>query len=165
MKTKKALTQKEELFCIYFVKSRDARYAAAKAGYTVNIEKTAVKLLLKKNVKERLKELEKQRTAKLSEVTEGFRKIAFGSVADAVALALLEEKPTREELERLDLSMISDIKIPKTGGIEIKFFDRLKALEKLNEISSLCESESGSDFLSALENSARALHSDGEGIG
>ena len=164
MKTKKTLSQKEELFCIYFAGSRDSRCAAAKAGYTGNVQRTAVKLLSKKNVKEKIKELEKQRTARLSEVTEGFRKIAFGSVADAVALAMCEEAPKREELEGLDLSMISDIKIPKAGGIEIKFFDRLKALEKLGEISSLCESESGSDFLSALETSARALHSDGEGV-
>ena len=165
MKTKKALSQKEELFCIYFVKSRDARCAAAKAGYLVNNEKSAVKLLLKKNIQQRLKELESTRSAQLSEVTEGFRKIAFGGVTDAVALALYDEKPSKQELEALDLSMISDIKIPKSGGIEIKFFDRIKALEKLNEISSSNQSQASSDFLSALENSAKALHSDGEDIG
>lgn len=162
MKSKKALTSKEELFCLYFLNSRNLRLSAAKAGYSGNCEKAALKLLCKKHIKERLKELEKQRSLKLCEITEGYRKLAFGSVCDAVRIALSQEVPSNEELEALDLTLVSDIKIPKSGGIEIKFFDRLKALDRLCEISSIEKSETGSDFLQALERSARALDSDGE---
>ena len=82
-------------------------------------------------------------------------------VADAVSLMLCDELPNKATLETLDLSMVSDIKRPKGGGLEIKFFDRLKALDRLCEISSAVQSKSSSDFLSALENSAKALHPDG----
>ena len=70
--------------------------------------------------------------------------------------------PSKQEVEKLDLFMISDIKRPKGGGLEIKFFDRLKALDRLCEISSATQEKNSSDFLTALENSARALHTDGE---
>ena len=44
----------------------------------------------------------------------------------------------------------------KGGDIELKFFDRLKALEKLQSISSESESEDNS-FYSAIEKGASAL--------
>ncbi|MBQ2774708.1 MAG: terminase small subunit [Clostridia bacterium] len=162
MKNQKKLSTKEELFCLYFSSSRDPRGSAAKAGYTLFPERSAEKLLASSAILKRLDELQQQRRASLAEVTEGYRKLAFGSIADAISLITAEQLPTKQELEKLDLSMISDIKCPKSGGLEIKFFDRLKALDKLCEISSAVQNESSSDFLSALEKSARALHSDGE---
>ena len=35
----------------------------------------------------------------------------------------------------MDLFLVSEIKRPKDGSMEIKFFDRLKALEKLTDDS------------------------------
>lgn len=67
----------------------------------------------------------------------GYYRMAFGGVADALKL-LYTENPTDEQLSEMDLFMISEIKKPKDGMLEIKFFDRLKALEKL-------ESKSGAD--------------------
>ena len=61
----------------------------------------------------------------------------FGNISDAVSLLYIE-RPTAEQLKAMDLFMISEIKKPKDGMLEIKFFDRLKALEKL-------ESKSGAD--------------------
>ena len=163
MKNQDTLSTKEELFCLYFVASRDPRGSAAKAGYTILPDRAAQKLIASDAVSKRLNELEQQRRANLAEVTEGYRKLAFGSIADAISLITSDELPTKKELEKLDLSMISDIKRPKGGGLEIKFFDRLKALDKLCEISSAAHNENSSDFLSALEKSARALHTDGGG--
>ena len=162
MKNSKKLSAKEELFCLYFAGSRDPRGSAARAGYSLSPERAAAKLLSGVAVRKRIEELQNQRSANLAEVTEGYRKLAFGSVADAVSLMLCDELPDKATLETLDLSMVSDIKRPKGGGLEIKFFDRLKALDRLCEISSAVQSKSSSDFLSALENSAKALHPDGE---
>lgn len=53
--------------------------------------------------------------------------------------------------------MVSDIKCPKSGGIEVKFFDRLKALDRLCELSNAASAGESPDFLTALERSARAL--------
>lgn len=109
------------------------------------------------------KTLENERDAKLAEVTEGYRRLAFGSVADAVKLILSDELPDGSEIEKLDLTMVSDIKCPKNGGIEVKFFDRLKALDRLCELSNAASAGENSDFLCALDRSARALRGDDAG--
>jgi hypothetical protein len=61
-------------------------------------------------------------------------------------------------MEGLELFNVSEIKRPKGGGIEIKFFDRMKALERLGE---MCDGGKGDDsalpFYLALEKSASAL--------
>ena len=149
MKKKEPLSPKEENFCRFFVASREPRASAARAGYSVHPE-----------IKRRITKLENERDAKLAEVTEGYRRLAFGSVADAVKLILSDELPDGSEIEKLDLTMVSDIKRPKGGGLEVKFFDRLKALDRLCELSNAASAGENSDFLSALDRSARALRGD-----
>lgn len=87
------------------------------------------------------------------EYNEGLRKIAFGDIHDAIKLLFAEEDTILDELKTLDLFNISEIKRPKGGGMEIKFFDRIKALEKLGEISQRSTSEVAG-FYSALEKGA-----------
>lgn len=60
----------------------------------------------------------------------GYYRLAFGGVSDALRL-LYMDNPDGEQLAKMDLFMISEIKKPKDGMLEIKFFDRLRALEKL----------------------------------
>ena len=52
---------------------------------------------------------------------------------------------------------MAEIKKPKGGGLEIKFFDRIKALEKLGEISETSQDNSAIPFYEALEKSAASL--------
>lgn len=155
MKKKEPLSPKEENFCRFFVASREPRASAARAGYSVHPERTAMRLLADPEIKRRI--------AKLAEVTEGYRRLAFGSVADAVKFILSDELPDGSEIEKLDLTMVSDIKRPKGGGLEVKFFDRLKALDRLCELSNAASAGENSDFLSALDRSARALRGDDAG--
>ena len=85
--------------------------------------------------------------------------MAFGGVADALKL-LYTENPTDEQLSEMDLFMISEIKKPKDGMLEIKFFDRLKALEKLG---SQQENSAGvSGLFDAIGRGAKTLGSDGD---
>jgi hypothetical protein len=51
--------------------------------------------------------------------------------------------------------MVSEIKKPKEGALEIKFFDRFKALEKLAEETN--DDKKSLPFYEALENGAKAL--------
>ena len=84
----------------------------------------------------------------------GYERLAFGSVSDAVKL-IFSENPNNLNLDNFDLFNISEIKRPKDGSMEIKFFDRLKALEKLE---SLCNTnDKSTPFYRALEESAIAL--------
>lgn len=152
---KKELTSKEQLFCTYYCLDRNGREAAAKSGYR-SPQKSAAKLLRRKDVIAFIKSTDEKAKKRNSDIEAGYYRLAFGCVADAVRL-LFDETITAEEIEKLDLFAVSEIKKQKGGGIEIKFFDRLKALEKLE---SLCLSETGSGiktFYSAIEKGAQAL--------
>ncbi len=95
----------------------------------------------------------KKKTPK-EEICDGYRQLAFGTVQDAVALLFAGEQEIAEKLSGYNLFNVSEIKRPKGGGMEIKFFDRLKALEKLWEFSEMTSSEPVSFYL-ALEESAK----------
>ena len=67
------------------------------------------------------------------------------------------------EISWLDLMNVSDLKRPKGGGLEIKFFDRIKALEHLSELNQAKTAQEGAvPFYKALERGARALTAAGE---
>ena len=66
---------------------------------------------------------EKERSSQ-DKLRQGFERLAFGSVTDAVRL--LFEEGTTSSLEGMDLFNVSEIKRLKGGGMEIKFADRLK---------------------------------------
>ena len=127
---KKGLTEKERLFCFYFAEDGDARGCAARAGFSVAPKRSAARLLGREEIRAELAKLEKEKKA-VNAVERGLMRLAFGSVADAMRLMLCEDSLTADEIEKLDLFNVSEIKRPKGGGLEIKFFDRLRALEKL----------------------------------
>lgn len=161
MAGKQGITAKEALFCQYYASGRDARAAAAKAGYRLWPEKTATKLLEKRGVQKQIQSIAEKRTVTAQEVREGYRRLAFGSVADALSLLWMEEVPSQETLECMDLFVVSDIKRPKAGGLEIKFFDRLRALEKLDVCTQVTDKSTAQDFLAALDSSAKQMKQTG----
>jgi len=125
------LTVREKLFCVYFASTADIEHSAKCAGYDKEPLKKGQALLLKREVVDEIATLSKNRERAMSEVTQLFyEKLAFGSIADAVSL-LYMDSPTKEQLSKMDLYMVQEIKKPKDGAMEIKFFDRLKALEKI----------------------------------
>lgn len=137
------LTAREKLFCILFASSRDERGSAARAGYKVSPQKAAARLLGREDIRCEIEALGASRRLGSNEVCEGLRRLAFGSCADAVRLMLCEAAPSAEKIEQLDLFNVAEIKKPKGGGLEIKFFDRLKALEKLAAIGGAAQPEAG----------------------
>lgn len=85
---------------------------------------------------------------------EGFRRLAFGGIHDAVRLLFCEDVNPRT-LENMDLFAVSEIRRPKNGGMEIRFFDRIEALRLLSELET---SGTGAQaLLSAIESGAAAL--------
>lgn len=148
-----ALNSKETEFCRQFAILRNAREAAAKAGYLLP-EKAGLKLLCKPQIVETI-ERYGESIRRSSEAVDGLRRIAFGSVADAVRLIFSPE--TVLNAEELDLYMISEIKLPKSGGIEVKFFDRIKALEALSNIGENSSDEGAAPFIHAIFKGAEAI--------
>ena len=87
-------------------------------------------------------------------VEEGYRRLAFGPVGDAVRLAFWEEGDPLNP-ESLDLFNVSEIRRVK-GGVEVRFYDRLAALDRLRQIQRE-EDRRETGFYDALLQSARAL--------
>lgn len=152
----KKTSNREELFCRLYVAFGNPAEAAVKAGYGLCPEIQARKLLAKPHIRETVEKLRKDEKISSSEVQVGLRRIAFASSSDAVKL-LLSDDIQNVDIDSLDLFNVAEIKKQKGGGIEIKFFDRIKALEKLGEISVTGEQESGQSFYEALEKSASSL--------
>ncbi len=151
----KNLSKKEKDFCRYYVRLRNLKESAQKAGYSVMPEYTALLLLAKKHVRKKIIELEKENTADRNLVSAGFQRLAFGSVSDAVKLILAAGENTSPDIDSLDLFNVSEIKYTCGKGMEIKFFDRLKALERLCEIADSESNEATLSIYEALERSTR----------
>jgi hypothetical protein len=86
--------------------------------------------------------------SKTQKAIEGLQRLAFGKVNDAVALAFADEIPPAEVLSKMNLFNVSAIKRVKGGGVEVQFFDRQKALERLYEYAR--EDASGQSAASLL---------------
>lgn len=96
------------------------------------------------------------------QVKQGLLDLAFGDISDAVSLLYLSDEEVLSQLPKLKLFNISEIKRPKGGGMEIKFFDRIKACEKLNALTSV-KGDEGLSFYQALEKSVEDLRSEADG--
>ena len=80
------------------------------------------------------------------DVVRRLAELAFGRANDCVKLVLEEGT----SLDKLDLSLLSEVKRNDKGTVEVRLIDRLRALEQLQ----LLASENGSDveaFLLALQ--------------
>ena len=80
-----------------------------------------------------------------SDVTRRLAELAFGKANDCVRLAL-EDAP---ELDKLDLSLLSEVKRNEKGTVEIRLIDRLRALEQLSAAAGE-DSDAAEAFLQAL---------------
>lgn len=83
---------------------------------------------------------------KREDVARRLAELAFGKANDCVKLVLKEDAV----LDKLDLSLLSEVKRNDKGTVEIRLVDRLKALEQLALLA-----EAGGDdlesFLKALQ--------------
>ena len=82
------------------------------------------------------------------DVARRLAELAFGRANDCVRLVLDDEMP----LDKLDLSLLSEVKRNDKGTVEVKLVDRLKALEQLAVLAQ----EKGED----LESFPKALQGD-----
>lgn len=125
------LKNREREFCVCFSQTGDPKHAAVMAGYRRKPWVKAMKLLARDDIQGEIKRFIKQKEKLLSTLAGiGYERLAFGDTTDAVSL-LYRQDSEDIDFGALDLFMISEIKKPKDGSVEIKFFDRLKALEKL----------------------------------
>lgn len=152
---------KSFVFCCYYVMLGDIAESAVRAGFNRNDALAeGIKLLESDNCRKIIARL-KNTLSDYGNVSAGLKRLAFGNCSDAIYLVFADELPPPDVIERLDLFNVSEIKRVKGGGVEVKLFDRLKALEKLFELeNSFTDRDKANDLIKALSDSAE----DGDSI-
>lgn len=118
-------TDRRDLFCRAYLRCMDAERAAKECGCADGFA-----LLAQKGVRARIAEAREAASHEIcrEDVIRRLCQLAFGRANDAVKLALM--KCDTEEIDTLDLSEVSEFKAGEKGT-EVKFADRVKALETL----------------------------------
>ena len=150
------MKQKEKDFCRLMTILADPARAAREAGYP-NPDKEWPALLERDDIVDEIRRrMKKIRSVYKSTAVCGLYRLAYGDVSDALTL-VYSDYVNEDKLKALDLMCVSEIK--KTDkGIEIKFCDRMKAIEKLNEILGTEEvTGTASGLLDAMRKSADAI--------
>ena len=88
------------------------------------------------------------RTGKIQrgDVARRLAELAFGKANDCVRLVMDDTS----RLEKLDLSLLSEVKRSEKGAVEVRLIDRLRALEQLAQMAEENNSDLES-FLKALQ--------------
>lgn len=149
-----ALTTKQKLFCYYYLKLGNIKESAILAGYSkLTALYEGTKILTSQGGNDYILRLSgKSRCDGADLVSRGLERLAFGSVNDAVSLLFCDDESLN--IDTLDLFNVSEIKRQKGGTVEIKFFDRLKALDALRDIGEHNDSEGIKNFFDALHSAA-----------
>jgi phage terminase small subunit len=151
------LTEKQRLFCLYYVRSFNATQSAINAGYSpISAHVEGSRLLKNDKVAMHIRELKKSMASGLfieaMDVLNKYIKIAFSDITDFLTFGqqqvpvMEEDKPVFDEHGRVmmqevnyvdfkasslvDGTIISEVKQGR-NGVSIKLEDRMKALEKL----------------------------------
>ncbi|MBQ3264313.1 MAG: hypothetical protein IJH07_00915 [Ruminococcus sp.] len=151
---------KEKEFCRLMTVYADPVRAAREAGFK-HPEKAWSELAAREEiVGEIRRRSENIRSIYESTAVCGMYRLAYGGVSDALTL-LYREELSADELNKLDLRNISEVK-RTDKGLEVKFCDRIKAAEKLKELSERDTRQGGSSgLLDAILLSAEALSNRG----
>ena len=149
-------TNKRDIFCDFadfYLSLGNPQEAALKLGVRPDEAfAEGLRLIGEPRVRRHIKRRQKSGDARI-EALAGLRRLAFGRINDA--LALLRDDCFESDFSALDLFNVSEIKRVKGGGVEIKFFDRLEALEKLSELEDKAADTAAADsFFSALRKTA-----------
>lgn len=115
----------EQAFCRAYLACMDAQRAARTVG-----AEDGFALLRKKSVQSTLKKMRGGDGICREDVLRRLGEIAFARANDAVKLVVGEEM-TAEEIDALELGALAEFKRGTNGAFEVKFFDRVKALELL----------------------------------
>ena len=135
------LPSEKRRFASAYLRCFDADLAAKQIG-----RYDGVRLLTTDAVQKELQLQRSQCDVCRSDVIRRLAQLAFGQANDCVKLVLCEGI----DIDKLDLSLLSELKRNDKGTVEIKLIDRIRALEQL--LSAGTEAEGCAEaFFAALE--------------
>ena len=140
-------TRQENAFCAAYLRTMDPQRAAEESGCM-----DGYSVLRRKAVRERLERMRDAAAGELrrEDVLRRLAELAFGRANYAARLAL---RPGETDPERLELSAVSELKVTDKG-VEIKFVDRVRALETLWNLLESGGSGGAEELYQALEDIA-----------
>lgn len=91
----------------------------------------------------------------LALIKRSLRALAAGPSNDSIKLLSILDSGNPADIDALDLRMVSEVKVGKGGGAEIKLADRLGAIKLLLELEDKFKEKSDANaFFSALAHTA-----------
>ena len=116
---------RQRTFCQTYLRTMDPERSAAEAGF-----KDGFAQLARESVQTQLEQMREAAAGQLrrEDVLRRLAQMAFGQASDGVKLAL---QGREAEMDGMDLSAVSEIRVTDKGGVEVKLVDRVKALEAL----------------------------------
>lgn len=137
---------------MFYSYCKDAELAALLSGSDVDIAcEEGMVMLSDRQVKRQLDKLMREKRRLYSVIRDGLEKLAFSRCNDAVELAFADrESITHSLIRKMDLSCVASIKRDKDGGVDIKLFDRERALEALMQLEDAEANNNAESFLKAL---------------
>ncbi|MCM1227195.1 MAG: terminase small subunit [Clostridium sp.] len=124
------------LFCCNYARLGNIFEAALKSGFPPETALAdGIEIMNQAKYRKLIESFMQKNVTPESAVMTGLERLAFGRANDAALLVFSDEMPTSEQIDSLDLFNVSEMKKVKGGGVEIKLFDRQKALERIYEYS------------------------------
>lgn len=135
-------------FCRAFLRTMDPERAALESGRQDGFE-----VLSRKTVQNRLERMRADAAGQIrrDDAVRRLAQMAFGRANDAFRLALY---PGEVDLNQLDLSAVSELKVTEKG-VEIRLVDRVRALEALCNLLENSDGGTADAFYQALEEAAK----------
>jgi len=132
------LTKRQIEFCLFYLESFNAKKAAIKAGLAKknDAENAGMLVLLDENIKKAIQVLsECKKHAEMSDVLDMYSRIAYADCKDFISMVKNEkgEWVSEIDLEKIDGQIVEEISALK-DGVKVKFYDKMKALEKMEKI-------------------------------
>lgn len=148
------MTEKEHRFIGELKKGKTPMEAARRAGYSIHRRGDVDRLMAKPAVRKALNQ--EQKPPARQRIRQALERIAFGGVEDAVRFMDGEGEELGEEL-----FPVAELK-RRQGGYEVKFYDRLRAMELLERLEEGDLAQGDQSLSKILEESARAMRDNEE---
>lgn len=141
------LTEKQRLFCVYYIKSFNATKSAIKAGYSrKTAEQIGYQLLQKASVKSEIQKLKQNKLNRVmlseDDIFQKYIDIAFADITDYLQFGSKEvegeygpytmSSVNLKDSDEVDGTLISEVSQGK-DGIKLKLQDKMKALQWLSD--------------------------------
>ena len=134
------------------------------AGFEVDTaEQEGLRLLKLRSTQKLVKRYLENGISSEESVKIGLERLAFGEINDIMEVVLSDEPIGLHKLFKMNFFQISEVKKVKGGGLEVKLFDRQRAMEKLLEIADLENNLTDAQgFFDALKQSASENAGEGQ---